>query len=164
MSNPPLSRFVHRVRNPLLDQAATFRLTHRVHVATTVATTKSSTNRSFFLFLCPPLTIGLMILIFFVLIFVSLIFYIFWFSVIIFVWILRKCEKHDKNGFSRAFSRTQIFSKAFFEILPYTWKCFHFWKIFSPAFILHSEFNLHWTKRSLKYNSLDIVKCVIFFW
>ena len=120
MSNPPLSRFVHRVRNPLLDQAATFRLTHHVHVATTVATTKSSTNRSLFLFLCPPLTIGLVILIFFVLIFVSLIFYIFWFSVIIFVWILRKCEKHDKNGFSRVFSGTQpntrkYFSKHFLE-------------------------------------------------
>ena len=120
MSNPPLSRFVHRVRNPLLDQAATFRLTHRVHVATTVATTKSSTNRSLFLFLCPPLMIGFVILIFFVLIFVSLIFYIFWFSVIIFVWILKKCEKHDKNGFFRAFSGTQpntikYFPKHFLE-------------------------------------------------
>ena len=39
--------------------------------------------------------------------FSGIIIYIFCFSVIIYVWILRKCEKHDKNGFSRAFSRTQ---------------------------------------------------------
>ena len=70
--------------------------------------------------LCPSLTIGLMILIFFVLIFVSCVVYIFWFSVIIFVWILRKYEKHDKNGFSRAFSTAQpnirkYFPKYFLE-------------------------------------------------
>ena len=64
--------------------------------------------------LCPSLTIGLVILIFFVLIFVSCVVYIFWFSVIIFVWILRKCEKHDKNGFSRAFSTTQPNTRKYF--------------------------------------------------
>ena len=46
--------------------------------------------------------------------FVSLIVYIFWFSVIIFVWILRKCEKHDKNGLSRAFSKTQPNTRKYF--------------------------------------------------
>ena len=42
----PTPRSDHPVNDPLLDRAATFRLTHRVHVATTVATTKSPTNRS----------------------------------------------------------------------------------------------------------------------
>ena len=51
---------------------------------------------------------------FFVLIFVSLIVYISWFSVLIFVWILRKCEKHDKNGFFRAFSGTQPITRKYF--------------------------------------------------
>ena len=64
--------------------------------------------------LSPSLTIDLGILIFFVLIFVSLIVYISWFSVIIFVWILRKCEKHDKNGFFRAFSGTQPNTRKYF--------------------------------------------------
>ena len=64
--------------------------------------------------LCPSLMIGLVILIFFVLIFVSCVVYIFWFSVIIFVWILRKCEKHDKNGFSRVFSATQPNTRKYF--------------------------------------------------
>ena len=40
--------------------------------------------------------------------------YIFWFSIIIFVWILRKCEKHDKNGFSRAFSAAQPNTRKYF--------------------------------------------------
>lgn len=51
---------------------------------------------------------------FFVLIFVSLIVYIFWFSVIIYVWILRKCEKHNKNGFFRTFSGTQPNTRKYF--------------------------------------------------
>ena len=51
---------------------------------------------------------------FFVLIFVSLIVYIFWFSIIIYVWILRKCEKHDKNGFSRAFLTKQPNTRKYF--------------------------------------------------
>ena len=42
----PTPRSDHPVSDPLLDRAATFRLTHCVHVATTVATTKSPTNRS----------------------------------------------------------------------------------------------------------------------
>ena len=32
----------------------------------------------------------------------------------IFVWKLRKCEKHDKNGFSRAFLRIQPNAKKYF--------------------------------------------------
>ena len=51
---------------------------------------------------------------FFVLIFVSCVVYIFWFFAIIFVWILRKCEKHDKNGFSRAFSAKQPNTRKYF--------------------------------------------------
>ena len=42
----PTPRSDHPGSDPLLDRAATFRLTHCVHVATTVATTKSPTNRS----------------------------------------------------------------------------------------------------------------------
>ena len=42
----PTSRSDHPMSDPLLDRATTFRSTHRVHVATTVATTKSPTNRS----------------------------------------------------------------------------------------------------------------------
>ena len=60
--------------------------------------------------LCPSLTIGL----FFVLIFVSCVVYIFWFSVIIFVCILRKCEKHVKNGISKVFSATQPNTRKYF--------------------------------------------------
>jgi len=116
MSNPPLSRFVHCVINPLLDRVATFRSTHRVHVATVVATTKSPMNLSLSLcHLSPSLMIGLGLMIFFVLIFVSLIVYIFWFSIIIFVWILIKYEKHDKNRFSRAFSGSQPNTKKYFS-------------------------------------------------
>ena len=59
-------------------------------------------------------TIGLVILIFFVLIFVSCVVYMLQLSVIIFVWILRKCEKHDKNGFSRAFSAKQPNTRKYF--------------------------------------------------
>ena len=59
-------------------------------------------------------TIGLVILIFFVLIFVSCVVYMLRLSVIIFVWILRKCEKHDKNGFSRAFSAKQPNTRKYF--------------------------------------------------
>ena len=61
----PTPRSDHPVSDSLLDRAATFRSTHRVHVATTVATIKSPMNRS--LSLChwsPSLTIGLGILIF----------------------------------------------------------------------------------------------------
>ena len=42
----PTPRSDHPVSDPLLDQAATFRSTHHVHVATTVATIKSPMNRS----------------------------------------------------------------------------------------------------------------------
>ena len=42
----PTPRSNHPVSDPLLDQAAAFRSTHRVHVATTITTTKSPTNRS----------------------------------------------------------------------------------------------------------------------
>ena len=59
-------------------------------------------------------TIGLVILIFFVLIFVSCVVYMLQLFVIIFVWILRKCEKHDKNGFSRAFSAKQQNTRKYF--------------------------------------------------
>ena len=62
--------------------------------------------------------IGFVILIFFVLIFVSCVVYMLQLSVIIFVWILRKCEKHDKNGFSRAFSAKQPNTRKYFP------KCF----------------------------------------
>ena len=81
-----------------------------------------SISRSFF-----PLSLSLWINDVFVLIFVSCVVYIFWFYVIIFVWILRKCEKHDKNGFSIAFSAKQ----------PNTWKYFPFSKIAFPENILH---------------------------
>ena len=65
-------------------------------------------------------TIGLVILIFFVLIFVSCVVYMLQLSVMIFVWILRKYEKHDKNEFSRTFSAKQpnirkYFPKYFLE-------------------------------------------------
>ena len=39
----------------------------------------------------------------------------------IFVWKLRKCEKHDKNGFSRAFSRIQPSTRKYFP--KYFLKC-----------------------------------------
>ena len=78
----PTPRLNHPMSDPLLDQTATFRSVHYVHVATTVTTTKSPTNRSLSLslnlslYLYPSLTIGFVILIFFVLIFVSLCLYI----------------------------------------------------------------------------------------
>ena len=59
------------------------------------------------------LLISLVILIF-LFWFLFLCVYVFWFFVIIFVWILGKCEKHDKNGFSRAFSRTQPNTRKYF--------------------------------------------------
>ena len=73
---------------------------------------------------------------FFVLIFVSLIVYISWFSIIIFVWILRKCEKHDKNRFFRVFSGTQpntrkYFSMHFLECNQILENIFLFWKYFT---------------------------------
>ena len=79
---------------------------------------------------------------FFVLIFVSLIVYISWFSVIIFVWILRKCEKYDKNGFFRAFSETQPNTRKYFP--KYFLECNQ-----TLENILHSKNILHSTKRSL---------------
>ena len=51
---------------------------------------------------------------FFLLIFVSCVVYMLQLFVIIFVWILRKCEKHDKNEFSRAFSAKQQNTKKYF--------------------------------------------------
>ena len=46
--------------------------------------------------------------------------FIYWEMILIFVWKMRKCEKYDKNGFSRTFSRIQpntrkYFSKCFLE-------------------------------------------------
>ena len=110
----PTPRLNHPMSDPLLDQTATFRSVHHVHVTTTVTTTKWPMNQSLSLslnlslHLYPSLTIGFVILIFFLCV------YIFWFSVIIFVWILGKCEKHDKNVFSRAFSRTQLNTRKYF--------------------------------------------------
>ena len=40
--------------------------------------------------------------------------YISWFSVTIFVWVLRNYEKHDKNQFFRAFSGTQPNTRKYF--------------------------------------------------
>ena len=50
---------------------------------------------------------------FFLLGFVSFVF-IYWEMILIFVWKMRKCEKHDKNGFSRAFSRIQPNTRKYF--------------------------------------------------
>ena len=52
--------------------------------------------------------------IFFVMIFVSFCVYILRFSIIIFVWILGKCEKLDNNVFSRALSRIQPNTRKYF--------------------------------------------------
>ena len=45
--------------------------------------------------------------------FVSFVF-IYWEMILIFVWKMRKCEKHDKNGFSRAFSKIQPNTRKYF--------------------------------------------------
>ena len=74
-------------------------------------------------------TIGLVILIFFVLIFVSCVVYMLQLSVIIFVWILRKCKKHDKNGFSRAFLAKQPNTIKYFQNI--FWNATKHLKIFS---------------------------------
>ena len=50
---------------------------------------------------------------FFLLGFVSFVF-IYWEMILMFVWKMRKCEKHDKNGFSRAFSRIQPNTRKYF--------------------------------------------------
>ena len=50
---------------------------------------------------------------FFLLRFVSFVF-IYWEMILIFVWKMRKCEKHDKNGFSRAFSKIQPNTRKYF--------------------------------------------------
>ena len=97
-----------------------------------------------------------------ILIFVSCVVYIFWFSVIIFVWILRKCEKHDKNRFSRAFLATQpntrkYFPKYFLECNQTLENIFIFRKYFTPENILHSENILHPTKRNLNYKYWKIL-------
>ena len=55
----PTPRSNHPVSDPLLDQAATFRSTHYVRVATTVTTTKSPTNRSLSLSLSLNLSLSL---------------------------------------------------------------------------------------------------------
>ena len=68
-----------------------------------------SISRSFF-----PLSLSLWINDVFVLIFVSCVVYIFWFCEIIFIWILRKCEKQYKNGLSRAFSAKQPNTRKYF--------------------------------------------------
>ena len=50
---------------------------------------------------------------YFLLGFVSFVF-IYWEMILIFVWMMRKCEKHDKNGFSRAFLRIQPNTRKYF--------------------------------------------------
>ena len=155
VSNPPLSQFDHRVNDPLLNQtimgdprlnqAVTFRSTHHVHVTTTAPTTKLPMNRS--LSITQSLSHDQSCdFVSFVLIFVSFCVYILRFSIIIFVWVLRKLEKPDKNVFSKVFSRTQpktikYFPKHFLECnqIPenvflfkkyFHLKIFYTWKIF----------------------------------
>ena len=114
-TNPPTDRptsstseiapWTHEPINPS-SEWPTPRLTHHLQIDPPRPNT-SSTHEPISLY--PSLTIGLVILIF-----VSCVVYIFIFSVIIFVWILRKCEKHDKNGFSIAFSATQPNTRIYF--------------------------------------------------
>ena len=153
-TNPPIdppARSRHELINPP-SEWPTSRLTHHLQIDPP-RPPASRTDKP--ISLCPSLTIGLVILIFFVLIFVSCVVYIFWFSVIIFVWILRKCEKHDKKGFSRAFSAIQPNTKKYFP--KHFLKCnqtleniFLSQKYFTLENILHSENILYLTKRSLK--------------
>ena len=153
-TNPPIdppARSRHEPINPP-SEWPTSRLTHHLQIDPP-RPPASRTDKP--ISLCPSLTIGLVILIFFVLIFVSCVVYIFWFSVIIFVWILRKCEKHDKKGFSRAFSAIQPNTKKYFP--KHFLKCnqtleniFLSQKYFTLENILHSENILYLTKRSLK--------------
>ena len=75
---------------------------------------------------------------------------------------LRKCEKHDKNGFSRAFLATQpntrkYFPKYFLECNQTLENIFIFRKYFTPENILHSENILHPTKRNLNYKYWKIL-------
>ena len=41
--------------------------------------------------------------------------FIYWEMILIFVWKMRKCEKYDKNGFSRTFSRIQPNTENIFQ-------------------------------------------------
>ena len=85
MSNPLLSWFDHQVNDPLLDltimgdprldQAVTLRSTHRVHDATTAATTKSPMNRSLSLSLSLSLSHVILIILFW---FLFLFVFIYW--------------------------------------------------------------------------------------
>ena len=90
----PTNRSTHPMGDPLLDRPTSS--TSESHPRTDLSLSLSHDT-------------SLVILIFF-----SYVAYIFWFSVIIFVWILRKCEKHDKNWFSRAFSATQPNTRKYF--------------------------------------------------
>ena len=126
----------HSVSDPLLDRSATFRSTHHVHVATTVATTKSPINWS--------LSLSQLVLWWFFYLFLFLCVYIFWFSVIIFFWILGKCEKHDKNVFSRAFWGIQPNTIKYF--LKYFLECYQ-----TPENVFISKKYFHTRKYFLKY-------------
>ena len=152
VSNPTLSRFDHRVNNPLLDwttvgnpdldQAVTFRSTHRVHVATTATTTKSPMNRSLSLSLSCDFDFC-----FFLCLYIEI------FYNNICLDFEKMCETWWKCVFQRIFKNTakhhKIFSKAFFGMQPNTWKFFPFWKIFSPKNILHLVNILHIAKCNL---------------
>ena len=100
--------------NPFLKPTTTNPPLRRTHSSKPFLKPPTGRCQSLSLSLKVPLSRFFAFLIFFVLIFVSLIVYIFWFSVIIYVWILRKYEKHDKNGFSRAFSGTQPNTRKYF--------------------------------------------------
>ena len=81
---------------------------------------------------------------------------------------LRKCEKHDKNRFSRAFSATQpntrkYFPKHFLECSQTLENIFLSQKYFTPKNILYSENILHLTKRSLSLLSLLLVVPITLF-
>ena len=84
--------------------------------------------------------------------------YILKFFVIKFVWKLRKCEVFVGNNIFRMLPNTKNHFLNYFSLQNQT-PGFHFsyGNLFPPAFILHLEFNLHRTKRSL------IVKVLFFF-
>ena len=84
----------------------------------------------------------------FVFIFVSLKVYILQFSIIKFVWKLkkwlRKCEKLVENlHFQNVTKHLRLFSNIIFKMQPNTRKYFPFPKIISPKIILHPENILH---------------------
>ena len=176
MSNPPLSRFDHHMNDPildrttmgdpLLDQAIIFRSTPCFHVTTTTAITKSPMNRSLSLSLFLSLDRSIMWFWFFCFdSFVSFCVYILRFSIIIFVWILGKCEKPDKNVFSRAFSRTQpntkkYLSKHFLECNQTLENVFLFENIFTWKYFT-LEFEKHFTLSQTQPKYKNKVICYI---